>query len=444
MKRDGFGSRLGALMALAGSAIGLGNLWKFPYMAGKNGGAAFILLYIGFMFLLCLPLMLSEFVIGRRSQANVMGAFRKLAPKTKWYFVGIAGTLTACIILSFYSVVGGWVIKYLFSSLCFEFSSSFQTVEQFRTFTHSSVSPVLMHFIFLGLVVAALWTGVKNGIERYSLILMPLLFVMILILAVYSLTLPNAKLGIDFLFKPDWSGITPGVALEALGQGLFSLSLGMGTVITYSSYIKKNENLGTMAIMTIIMDLFFALLAGIVILPAVFAFGFQPDEGPGLMFIILPEVFAKMPLGGVFAIIFFSSLFIAALTSAISLLEVIVAFLSEETRLSRKKTLLISGFVLAITGALCSLSMGSLSDITFWGNNIFDSFDKLSSIYLMPVGAFFISIFVGWKMQSADVYDELTSSGTVKFYFFKLFLFLAKYFVPLAIVVIFLNKLGVF
>lgn len=443
MKRDGFGTRIGALLALVGSAVGLGNLWKFPYMAGKNGGAAFILLYIGFMFLLCLPLMLSEFIIGRRSQANAVGSFRKLAPNTKWYLTGVVGTVTAFIILSFYSVVGGWAIEYLIGYLSGSFSGD-NVGAHFSTFTKSPIKPIVYHVIFLGVTVMILWTGVKNGIERYSKILLPVLFIMIIGLAIYSLLLPGSGEGVRFMLMPKLSDITPNVILDALGQGLFSLSLGMGTVITYSSYMGRHENLAKMAIITIIMDLAFALIAGFVILPAVFSFGFQPDEGPGLLFIILPEVFAQMPFGNIFAIIFFVVLIIAALTSAISLLEVITAYLTEEKKMTRKKSLVLSGSILVVTGALCSLSLGELSWLKILGNNIFDLFDKASSTYLMPIGAALISIFVGWKMKKSHVYDELSNKGTLRLSMFKVFIFLTRYFVPAAIVIIFLNKLGVF
>lgn len=444
MKRDGFGTQIGALLALVGSAVGLGNLWKFPYMAGKNGGAAFILLYIGFMFLLCLPLMLSEFVIGRRSQANAVGAFHKLAPNTKWYLTGVIGTFTAFIILSFYSVVGGWTIEYLIGYLSNSFPDSTDIGSHFSTFTQSSVKPVILHILFLGITVMILWTGVKNGIERYSKILLPLLFIMIMALAVNSLLLPGSGEGVKFMLMPKLSDITPSVILDALGQGLFSLSLGMGILITYSSYMGKRESLTRMAIITIVMDLIFALIAGFVILPAVFSFGYQPDEGPGLLFIILPKVFSQMPFGQIFAIIFFAVLLIAALTSAISLLEVVVAYLTEEKKMTRKKALLLTGSALAVTGSLCSLSLGELSWLKLFGNNLFDFLDKLSSIYFMPVGGALISIFLGWKMAKNDVYQELSNSGTIKLRLFKLFIFLTKYFVPAAIVVIFLNKLGAF
>lgn len=433
MKRDGFGSHFGALLAIIGSAVGLGNLWKFPYMAGSNGGAAFIVIYILLMFLLCLPLMLSEFIIGRRAQLNPVGAFKKLAPGSKWYLTGDLGVLTAFLILSFYSVVGGWAVKYLFN---------FST--QFTTFVESPIEPIGFHLLFLAAAVAIVWTGVKNGIEKYSKILMPVLFLMILGLAIYAVSLPGAEAGIEFLIKPDWSKVTPEVALNALGQGLFSMSLGMGTVITYSSYINKQENLCRTAIISIIMDLLFALLAGFAILPAVFSFGFSPEEGPGLLFIILPEVFSHMPMGGVIALVFFIVLVIAALTSAISLLEVVVAYLTEQKNFSRKKALILSGCVLAITGSLCSLSLGVMSDFKLFGLTIFDLFDKVSSTYMMPIGAFFITIFVGWKLRKKNVLDELSNGGTIPVRGFSVIWFLIRYFVPVAIVLIFLNLLGLF
>lgn len=444
MKRDGFGSGLGALMALIGSAVGLGNLWKFPYMAGSNGGAAFILIYIGFMFILCLPLLLCEFIIGRGSQANPVGAFKKLAPGSYWYLNGVMGVVTAFIILSFYSVVGGWAIKYLLTSFQFGFNTAMDASVEFNSFTQSPLLPVLMHLVFLGLTVVILWTGVKNGIEKYSKILMPVLFFMVIILAIFAINLPNAQEGINFMIKPDWSKVTPIVVLNALGQGLFSLSLGMGIAITYGSYIKKSDNLSKVAIVTIIMDLIFALLAGLVILPSVFAFGYSPTEGPGLLFIVLPEVFARMPGGNIFAIAFFIVLIIAAITSAMSLLEVVISYLTEEKKMPRKKALIYSGTALAITGSLCSLSLGILSDFKITGSTIFDFFDKLSSTYMMPIGALFIALFVGWKMKEKAVRDELSNNGTIKIKAFNIFWFLTRYFVPVAIVLIFFNLLGIF
>ncbi|GBU07653.1 transporter [Bacteroidales bacterium] len=443
MRKDGFSSQIGALMAIIGSAVGLGNLWKFPYIAGKNGGATFIFLYIGFMIILCLPLMLSELVIGRRAGLDAAGSFKKLAPNTKWYITGLIGVVTAFTILSFYSVVGGWTIEYLISSLTFKTEDS-NAQAHFTDFIQSPIRPLFLHLSFIVLTAAVLWTGVKNGIEKFSKYLMPLLFLMILGLAIFSLSLPNAMLGVEFLLKPNFADLSPGLILDALGQGLFSLSLGMGTIITYSAYIDKKENLVQIAVITIVMDLIFALLASLVILPAVFSFGFQPNEGPGLLFITLPQIFLQMPFGSYFAIVFFSVLFIAALSSSISLLEVIVAYMCRATKLSRKKNILIIVSALSFTGAICSLSLGPLANFKIFGNSIFDFFDILSSTYLMPLGALLISLFLGWKMKKTDVYDELSNSGSLVLPLFNMFIFLVRYFVPLAIILIFLNKLQVF
>ena len=443
MQRDGFNSRIGALMAFIGSAVGLGNLWKFPYMAGKNGGAAFILMYVVFMFCFCLPLMLSECIIGRRSRSSAVDAFKQLAPGTKWYIAGATGVLAGFLVLSFYSVVGGWTIRYIVESVRACFSGGTYSL-QFDKFAGSTFSPLAYHLFFLILTIAILWSGIKNGIEKYSKILMPVLFIMVALLAAYSVSLPGAGEGVKFMLYPDFSNITPGVALEALGQGLFSLSLGMAIMITYSSYLNRKENLPRMVVTTILMDLLFALLAGFVILPAVYAFNSKPDEGPGLLFNILPKVFDSMPAGMIFGPVFFAVAFIAAITSAVSLLEVVVAFVTQSFKLTRRKALLITGAVLAATGAVCSMSKGVLSGATVFELNIFDLFDALSSTYLMPIGALLISLFVGYRMKRADILDELSSGKTVKVRMFAMIMFLVKYFVPAGIVVIFLNKLGVF
>ncbi|MDR2564276.1 MAG: sodium-dependent transporter [Prevotellaceae bacterium] len=443
MQKDGFNSRIGALMAFVGSAVGLGNLWKFPYMAGKNGGAAFILIYVGFMFCLCLPLMLSECVIGRRAREGAFDSFRKLAPRSGWSIIGVISVITAVLILSFYSVVGGWTVRYIVASFRAAFTGDGYG-SAFGAFASSNFEPLLYHLIFLALTITVLWSGVRNGIERYSKILMPVLFLMVLFLAAYSITLPGAGKGIEFLLRPDFSSITSSVVLDALGQGLFSLSLGMAIMITYGSYLSNSENLPRMVVATISMDLIFALLAGFAILPAVFAFGFDPAEGAGLLFVILPEVFARVPAGAIIGPAFFVVIFIAAITSAVSLFEVIVAAVIRSVKLSRKKILLCIGAFLALSGTLCSVSLGLLSEFRIFGLNIFDLFDTLSSTYMMPAGAFLISLFVGYRMKRADVFDELSNGKTIKIRMFGLFMLLVKYFVPAGIVLIFLNKLGVF
>ncbi|MDR2122626.1 MAG: sodium-dependent transporter [Flavobacteriaceae bacterium] len=439
MKRDSFSSQIGALLAMVGSAVGLGGLWKFPYVAGVNGGGAFILIYIVFLLILCFPLMLSELIIGRRSKKNPVGAFRKLKPDTHWYATGFIAVVTTMFIISFYSVVGGWTIEYLVVSVF----SGIRSIDEnhFNDFVSSPYRPILMHLAFFGMTAGIIWTGIKDGIEKYSKILMPLLFLMILVLAVYSVNLSGAREGVEFMFKPDFSKLTGKVVLEALGMGLFTLSLGMGIILTYSSYIGEKENLVKLSLITIVMSLVFSCLAGLTILPAVFSFGLNPGQGPGLIFVTLPKVFSQMPFGSLLAPVFFAVALIASLTSSISLLEVVIAYLSEELKISRRKSIIISTVLFTVTGSLCSLSLGYLSDFKILGRNIFDLFDQISSIILMPVCAFLISVFVGWKMKKEDIYDELTNKHTVKVSFFNLYVFLTKYFVPLAILLIFLNSL---
>lgn len=304
--RDSFTSSFGVLVALAGSAIGLGNLWRFPYHVGENGGAAFIFIYIGFVFILCLPIMYSEFIIGRRSQRNVFGAFKVLAPGSKWGIVGIFAVLSSLCILSFYSVVGGWSIEYLVKAITFDFTreAGGNLDTMFSDFVSSPIKPLIWHVVFLLLTALVVIAGIEKGIEKYTKMMMPMLFVMIIIIAIRSVTLEGSKEGINYLFKPDFSKVTFNTLLAALGQAFFSLSIGCGTIMTYASYVKKSKNIVKLSAYTAIADTTFAIIAGCAIMPAVFAFGISPGEGPGLVFITLPKIFAQMPLGGILAIIF--------------------------------------------------------------------------------------------------------------------------------------------
>ncbi len=441
--RDGFTSKFGVLVAVAGSAVGLGNLWRFPYMVGTHGGAAFILLYLLFVIVICLPIMFSEFIIGRRTQSNVFGAFRKLAPGTAWPGIGFLSVLAALCIMAFYSVVGGWTLKYIELSITGVFSErdSSNTLEtMFNHFIASPVEPLFWHLLFLCLSGAIVFFGIKNGIEKYSKILMPVLFFMVMLLAVRALMLPGAGAGVEYLFKPDFSKITGEVALAALGQAFFSLSLGMGCVITYGSYVKKNANLINTSFKVMLADTGFALLAGLAIMPAVFAFGIAPGEGPSLVFITVPKIFMQLPFGTFFSVVFFIVLMVAALTSAISLLEVITAYLKEEFHIKRGMAVGIAITAIGILGAFSSLSQGSLSDVTIFGKNIFDMFDYLSSNILLPLGGLLIVLFVGWKMKRTDVYDELTNGGSIRMHSFNTVLFLLKYIIPVAIAIILINS----
>ena len=333
MKRDSFGSRFGALVAMAGSAVGLGNLWRFPYLVGENGGAAFIIIYIMMVFFLCLPIFISEFVVGRRSQQNAYAAFRDLSGGSAWKWVGMFTVIVPLIVLSYYSVIGGWSVEYLLKSITFTFTDGDTRTTMstmFTDFVSSTWMPIIMHTVFLFATTLIVMVGIKDGIEKFSKVMMPLLFFMVLAIAVYSLTLPGAGRGVDYLFKPDFSKIDGHTFAAALGQAFFSLSLGFGTIMTYASYVDKKENPLFQSTATAVSDLMFALIAGVAIMPAVFAFGLDPQSGPGLVFETLPYVFSQMPAGGVIAIVFFIALLVAALTSSISMLEVAVAYLVEE------------------------------------------------------------------------------------------------------------------
>lgn len=442
--RDGFSSRFGVIAAAAGSAIGLGNIWRFPYVLGENGGGAFFLVYMAFILLLGIPLMLTEMSIGRAGQRNPYGTFRFLAPKTKWYLVGVMGVAAAFLILSFYSAVAGWTLQYLYDAIFNNFAgkSSSELSGMFTNFTSGVYTPSIWTLVFLmmtGLVVVA---GVEKGIEKYAKILMPMLFVIIIILDIRAITLDGAEEGLEFLFKPDFSKLDSKAVLEALGQSFFSLSLGMGTMITYGSYINKKEKLFSSATSVSIADTLIAVLAGVAIFPAVFAFGIQPDSGPGLVFITLPNVFQQMPGGYVFSVLFFFLLVIAALTSSISLLEVVVSYFTEELKLTRAKATIVAFAGVGVFGVLCSLSSGPLKDFHLLGFTIFDLFDYTSSNILLPVAGLLIVLFAGWKWKRMSVASEILGEGIKENTLFKLFMFIIKFIAPFAITLVFLNAVG--
>lgn len=446
MKRDSFGSRFGALVAMAGSAVGLGNLWRFPYLVGENGGAAFIVVYLVMVFFLCLPIFVSEFIIGRRSQKNAFAAFRDLSQGSAWKWVGLFTIIVPMIVLSYYSVIGGWSMEYFLKSLSFSFTGgeSREVIDtMFTGFVTSTWAPLFMHTLFLLATTLIVVVGIKDGIEKFSKIMMPLLFVMVLAIAVYSLTLPGAVKGVDYLFNPDFSKIDGHAFAAALGQAFFSLSLGFGTILTYSSYVDKKENILFQSTATALSDLMFAMISSLAIMPAVFAFGLNPQSGPGLVFETLPYVFSQMPAGGVIAIVFFVALLVAALTSSISMLEVAVAYLVEEkkfTRISACGTLFILCWSI---GTLCSLSFGPLSDLKISGLSIFDFMDTLSSNVLMTIGSLLTVLFVGWRLKKTDIYDEFTNGGTLSLNvrIFGVLWFLIRYVCPLVIIVVFVSGL---
>ncbi len=447
-EREKFGSRFAVIMAMAGSAIGLGNIWRFPYVVGEHGGAAFIILYLLSCFLLALPIFIAESIIGRRGRSNTYGSIKKLAPGTAWQWLGLLTIVSPIIILSYYSVVGGWSVEYLFKALAFDFTVPEEHIEGFfGRFISSVWEPIIVHTIFILITAGVVLGGVKNGIEKFSKICMPLLFLMIIIIVVYSVLLPGAEKGISYLVKPDFSKLTAQTATAAMGQAFFSLSLGVGTVLTYASYMKEDEKIFASGMGTAVADLLFAILAGFAIMPAVFAAGMEPGAGPGLVFDALPFIFNQMGhtsapwISAIISIIFFLSILVAALTSAISMMEVGVAYLSEEKGLSRKKAVLLLTVFTWTVGVLCSLSFGPLAGVRLAGNSIFDCLDKLCSNWLLPLGGFLFTLFVGWKMPKPDVRDEFTNRGRCNTRIFKTVYFIMRYFAPVGILILFISNL---
>ncbi len=438
--RENFSNRFGVLVAVAGSAIGLGNLWRFPYIMGKHGGGAFILLYLLFVIVICLPIMYSEMVIGRRAQANAYGAFRRLAPGSLWTGAGVISILAPVVILGYYSVVGGWTLKYMQMALCGSFGRRENLDGLFGGFISSPGEPLLWHLGFLGLTALIVLGGIKNGIEKYSKILMPALFVMVILMAARAITLPGAGAGVEFLFRPDFSKLNGEVVLAAMGQAFFSLSLGMGAIITYGSYMKRKENIPRTSALVVATDTGFAILAGLAIMPAVFAFGIEPGQGPGLVFITVPKILAQLPLGGLFATVFFAILAVAALTSSISLLEVMTTFLSEEFRMGRKAAVAVSFGVIAVLGAVASLSFDPDMRLILFGKSAFDAMDYFASNILLPLGGLLIVLFTGWRMPRAELLEELSAGGGFRLGLFRAVRFLLRYVIPVAIAAILLGN----
>ncbi len=443
-KRESFGSKFGVIAAAAGSAIGLGNIWRFPYVAGENGGAAFIILYLAFVIAIGIPVMLSEFTIGRRAQQNVYGSFRKLAPNRPWYLIGIMGVVAAFMILAFYTAVAGWTLEYIYQAITGGFNGKTpgELNNMFDSFTSGTSRPLIWFFVFMGLTAFIIMAGVKNGIEKSTKILMPLLLIILVILIVRSVTLPGAAKGISFLFKPDFSKIGASTVLEALGQAFFSLSIGMGTLVTYGSYIQKSDDLGSTAFSVAMTDTFIAIMAGLAIFPAVFAFDITPGYGEGLVFVTLPNIFQQMPGGTIFSIMFFLLLGVAALTSTISVLEVIVAFFVEELKMKRKAATYLATFSVSLLGIMCVLSTSSMADFKIFGFTVFGLMNFTTANILLPLGGLLIVIFVAWFFGRDKAKDELTNGGKLKALYLPVFMFIIKYVAPLAIAFVFLQGLG--
>ncbi len=440
--REHFGSRAAVIMAMAGSAIGLGNIWRFPYLAGENGGAAFIIIYIVFTLLLSLPIFLAESVLGRRSGTNSRMAISSLIPGRAGRALGMLTVITPLWIVSYYSVVGGWSLEYLVQAcrLSFIHTPPEQLTGSFEQFISQTWTPLLFHLAFLLVTVFIVGFGVKAGIEKFSKFCIPLLFLLIVLITVYSLSLPGASKGVEYLVKPDFSKVTGHTFLDALGQSFYSLSLGMGIIITYSSYVSKKENLLAAGLGTSVCDLLFACLAGFAIMPAVFAAGIAPASGPGLIFNTLPYIFSQMgqqmpAVSSVAAILFFVTILFAALTSSVSLIEVGVAYLTESRGISRRRACVWLFLLCGALGAVASLSFGPLRGVKLFNLQLFDFADSFASNVLLVVGGLLVVVLAGWVLPRKAVFSELTNGGTKRrnVRLFPLVYFLIRYVAPLGI-----------
>lgn len=452
--RENFGSKIGAILAAAGSAVGLGNVWRFPIETGQNGGAAFIIIYVICILVLGLPIMISEFLIGRHTHSNTAGAYRILAGGSNWKWVGRLGVFAGWFILCYYSVVGAWTMHYTWLSL----TNTFRDVPAqefggiFDSFVSNPWIPTLWLALFIGTTHFVVVRGVQSGIEKFSKIMMPTLFIITIMLTVCSLMLPGASKGVEFLLLPDWSKVSSATILQAMGQAFFSLSLGMGCLCTYASYFEASTPLAKTALHVSAIDTLIAIMAGFIIFPSIFNIGMDPNEvgaGASLTFISLPNVFMQSFGSGSILSVFFSTLFyfllfVAALTSAISLHEVATAYITEEFHLSRQKGARIITATILSLGTVCSLSFGPLSGIQFLDRNIFSMFDDFSGMILLPIGGLLISIFAGWILDRQLYREEITNSGEIKAPYFKALIFALRYIAPAAIGLVFLDQLGLF
>ena len=446
-ERGHFGSKIGIVLATAGSAVGLGNVWRFPYMAGENGGAAFILIYIGCILLLGLPGMISEFIVGRHAQTNAARAYDKLSSGRPWKLVGYLGILTSTIILGFYAVVAGWCLQYLYASVLGQVQGDAQYVKDyFVTFSTHPLKPVVWGVAFVLITHVVIVLGVRRGIERASKWLMPILLLLLLVLVGASCVLPGSIEGVRFLLQPDFSKLSSSVFLEALGQAFFSLSLGTACLCTYASYFAKDTNLLRSAGQIALLDTFIAILSGLMIFPAAFSVGVNPDSGPSLIFITLPNVFqqafiAVPVVGSIVSIMFYSLLVFAALTSTISMHEIGTAFFTEEFHLPRRRSAWILTLTASVLCLFCSWSVGAF-DISLMGLSLMDFCDQLTANFMLPLGGMLTCLFVGWYIPRQLVYDEFTNGGRHNTLFFSLYLFAVRFVCPIAIGLVFLHQIG--
>ena len=448
-QRANFGSRLGIILATAGSAVGLGNVWRFPYMAGQNGGAVFILIYVGCVLLLGIPCMVSEFIIGRRAQANTARAYSKLSNGTAWKWVGYLGILTGFIIMGYYAVVSGWCLEYIYASLMGHLQGDTDYVQDyFERFSTNPWKPIVWMLLFFGITHWVIVRGVEKGIEKAAKLLMPTLFILLLIIVAAACSLPGADKGVKYLLHPDFSKVTSDVFLGALGQSFYSLSIAMGCLCTYASYFGPKTDLTRCAMQISLIDCLVAILAGLMIFPAAFSVGVNPGSGPSLVFITLPNVFnqafSAVPwLGTLIAFLFYALLSLAALTSLMSLHEASTAFLHEEMKVTRYRGAAVVSAIGAVIGVVSSLSLGGYDALQLFDMSLFDVFDFVTGQIFLPIGGFFTCLFVGWYLPKRIIHDELTNGGTLRSRIFRPFLFSVRYVCPLCILLIFLHQLGI-
>ncbi|GEN54820.1 sodium-dependent transporter [Halobacillus faecis] len=444
MAREQWGTKLGFMLAAMGSAVGLGNIWRFSFVAGNNGGGAFLILYLLFVLLIGVPLLLTEVSIGRKAESDVVGSFQKLAPKTPWFLTGFFGIASAFLILGFYAVVAGWAIFYFWNYINGSFFTSPEVGYDgaFGQFISHSWHPIAWTALFMILTIVIVLSGVKKGIEAANKIFMPLLAIILLGLAAFSLSLDGASEGLKFLFQPDWTAFSnPSIYIAALGQAFFSLSLGMGAMLTYGSYLKKENKLPSATLGIGIMDTFFAVISGVVIFPAVFAFGIDPSSGPPLVFITLPSIFEQMPFGGIIGLVFFFALILASLSSSVSILEVPTAYFMRAFGWTRFATSVLVGSIMFVLGIGVSLGFGLWSGVTPIGDlNILDSMDYIASNILLPLGGLSMALLVGWYFKKSEALEATDmKNGLIGNVWFTIVKFIA----PVMIIVIFLNQIGV-
>ncbi|MFY9413297.1 MAG: sodium-dependent transporter [Tepidanaerobacteraceae bacterium] len=441
VSRGQWATSIGFVLAAAGAAVGLGNVWKFPYLTALHGGGTFLFAYILMLLFLGIPVLVTEMVLGRRGKLDPVGTYSKLSGGSGfWKFVGYVAISVNFIVLSFYSVVGGWITNYMFQYITGGIKGDI--VEYFGGFVSNPYSPLLWYALFMGMTIYIVAQGVSAGIERASNIMMPTLFLLFIILAIRAVTLPGAIEGIKYYLLPDFSKLSGTTFLMAMGQVFFSLNIGAGCTMTYASYLSDDENIPKMSLQVPLLDFLAAFLAGIIIIPSVFAFNLDPAAGPPLLFITMPFVFGNMPLGVLFGLMFFVLMLFAALSSSISMLEVNTAFLVDNYKIDRKKAALTAGFFIFLLGIPSSLAQGVLSNFTIFGLDFLSAMDFLASYILMPFGAFMMTIFLVRVLGLDEAIKEATNDGTIPFKIKELWSFLVKYVVPIIIILVFLSSVG--